>query len=549
MNIRLISPLEKIFEDQKDFPEMTKGSCLKNERYHFQAVVFSEEDAEQAEITVESDLKEWIAVRRVKELVGAYRYIENQDDYFISDEKIKMYPELLWPAEEDGKIQAGKNAVYWVTVHCKDGLPPGNHKVTVGCKINQKKLKAVFQLEVVDCCLAENTLHLTNWMHYDSIFYTYHTELFSEQFYRVFENILKNYTDHGETMLLIPLFTPPLDMAVGAERLTAQLVDGYVENGKYRFDLSKLDYFLKFIHKRGIRYFEFSHLFTQWGAEACPKIMAEVDGKPKRIFGWDVKADSEEYRTFLQEFFSVFTAYLKKEGYWEMSFIHLSDEPKKTNIEQYRKLSEFLKENISDLKRIDALSNYEYYQENLVDIPIVGLGHTAPFEESGARFWVYYCCSMYRNYVSNRFFQMPSQRNRILGMQLYVNGVDGFIHWGYNFYNSRLSKAQINPYEITDAKKTEEDVGFTSGDCFIVYPYKDTVLDSLRHEVFFDGIQDYLALKRLEEYVGREQVIKMVKEEGVSGFQTYPRSSGWHLAFREKINKKIKEKVEEMKHG
>lgn len=44
----------------------------------------------------------------------------------------------------------------------------------------------------------------------------------------------------------------------------------------------------------------------------------------------------------------------------------------------------------------------------------------------------------------------PPQRNRILGMQLYVNEIVGFLHWGYNFYNSCESLYPVDPYSVTD---------------------------------------------------------------------------------------------------
>ena len=54
--------------------------------------------------------------------------------------------------------------------------------------------------------------------------------------------------------------------------------------------------------KAGIKYFEHSHLFTQWGAKHAPKVIATVNGEKKRIFGWDVLAVSDEYKEFLAAF-------------------------------------------------------------------------------------------------------------------------------------------------------------------------------------------------------------------------------------------------------
>ena len=130
---------------------------------------------------------------------------------------------------------------------------------------------------------------------------------------------------------------------------------------------------------------------------------------------------------------------------------------------------------------------------------------------------------------------MPSQRNRVLGLQLYEQDRKGFLHWGFNFYNSILSCYPINPFMSSDAGG-----GFPAGDAFVVYPGKDGALDSLRLEVFYDGLQDRMALKLLEKYSSREEVLNMLHQEGVNGWTKYPRSDVWHLQFRERINEKIK---------
>ena len=64
----------------------------------------------------------------------------------------------------------------------------------------------------------------------------------------------------------------------------------------------------------------------------------------------------------------------------------------------------------------------------------------------------------------------------MLGVQLYYYNIEGFLHWGYNFYNSCRSHAVLDPYGYPDG-------GFftPSGDCFLVYPGQDgTAWESLR---------------------------------------------------------------------
>lgn len=119
-------------------------------------------------------------------------------------------------------------------------------------------------------------------------------------------------------------------------------------------------------------------------------------------------------------------------------------------------------------------------------------------------------------------------------MQLYRNGAKGFLHWGYNFYNTALSRRSVDPFFETDAGGS-----FQSGDSFIVYPGEKGALDSLRLEVFREGMQDYRALLLLEQCAGREKVLSFLHEAGIDGFTQYPRGREDFLAVRQKLNRLI----------
>jgi hypothetical protein len=183
---------------------------------------------------------------------------------------------------------------------------------------------------------------------------------------------------------------------------------------------------------------------------------------------------------------------------------------------------------------MDAIAEYEYIEKGLMDVPVVASEKYDEFTKT-PNSWVYYCCVQRAEYVANRFINMPSQRNRVLGYQLYANQTKGFLHWGYNFYAGYLSRAFINPYGVNDSRAL-----FEAGDAFIVYPTEDGCTQSLRLPVFYDGLQDYWALNTLAKFIGKEKVLALLEGEGVKGYKTYPRSAVWHLEFREKINQMIK---------
>ena len=181
-------------------------------------------------------------------------------------------------------------------------------------------------------------------------------------------------------------------------------------------------------------------------------------------------------------------------------------------MEQYAKAGAILKPLINGCHHLDALSSYEFYQRNLVERPVVATDHIGAYLNAKVEnLWCYYCCGQgYK--LSNRFFAMPSPRNRMLGIQLYKHNIAGFLHWGYNFYYSEHSKSKLDPYAVTDAG-----AAFPSGDAFSVYPYKNSPTPSLRQKVFSNGLEDIRLLQLLEQKIGRSSTLELL--ERVAGME------------------------------
>jgi len=342
-------------------------------------------------------------------------------------------------------------------------------------------------------------------------------------------------------MILTPAFTPPLDTAAGGERTTVQLVDVYEKNNTYAFGFDNLRRWIELCGSLGIKYFEMPHLFTQWGAKAAPKIMAYKDGLCRRIFGWDTPAVGGGYTRFLSQYLPVLTNKLREWGIAERTYFHISDEPSYEHLENYLAAKNSVIEYLSGFHIIDALSSFEFYKSGAVSEPIPSSDHIKPFLENNVpRLWTYYCTGQHLK-VSNRFFAMPSARNRIIGVQLYKFNIAGFLHWGFNFYNSMHSKRHINPFAVTDSEGA-----FPSGDPFMVYPNKDgTPGESIRIMVFHEALQDLRALELLESLAGREFVLGLI-EEGADmpvTFGEYPKTDEYILDLREKVNREIEKRI------
>lgn len=564
--LKQISSQEKVFlSGECNAPEITGMTALKGDVLAYQIAYTKTDESEPHlltcrcgfTVTVRSPLKEYISVRSVGHVpseLPVFLHKDGHDDYCYTTEP-GLFPDPLFDIPHNRVYSTVKRwHSLFITIRLADDVPAGEYPVELFFKINdpqwddtcavrftngKKGITMRMTVKVLDAVLPKIDFDFSQWFHADCIAEYYGTKMFSERHWKLMEQFVKTAADNGINTILTPLFTPPLDTFVGHERPTVQLVDIEKNGDRYSFVFDKLDRWIAMCRKCGIEKFEMPHLFTQWGAEKTPKIIAKVEGKNKRIFGWDVAADSKEYFDFLSQFLPVLIEQLKKNGVEKSTYFHISDEPNENHLEHYKKLSAFVKPLLKDFTIMDALSSYDFYKEGAVDAPIVSINHIEPFLENKVNpLFAYYCCGQTHD-VSNRFFAMPSSRNRIIATQLFKYNLNGFLTWGYNFYYSKGSEHLLNPFLVTDAV-----CAFPSGDSFSVYPGRNGPIESIRLVVFTQALCDLRAMRLLESKIGHDAVVAII--ENVAGreitFKQYPHDDDFMLKVRERINLEI-EKV------
>ncbi len=530
----LSSSLVKIFSYSPLEHKDIKLSLLSGEKGNFQIALKCDKESE---IRVTTDF-EAATIREVKEIYAGYPIDKEDcgDTLLVNDGKPGLYPDLLDSFQ--GTLTAEKDVTkaLWVEIDSsliKSGKYPVSFDITDGT--NKKTLTA--EITVLKEKLPEQKLIHINWFHSDCLATYYNVGIMSEDYWRITENFVRNAVSHGVNCLLTPLFTPPLDTEVGGERPTVQLVKvTRRRNYRYEFDFTLLDRWVDMCLRCGVKYFELSHLFTQWGAKHAPKIMATTKSGEKRIFGWETSATSNAYLNFLSQFGPALKEYTDKKGITDICFVHCSDEPSLENIKSYKKASDAVRKYFSAYEHIDAMSDYDFFKEGLIGTPVPEEGNIEAFVGNVGKLWTYYCCGQYKDNLPNRFFALPSVKTRILGVLLYKYNCTGFLQWGFNFYYSQYSKRAVDPFKETDAGGA-----FPSGDSFVVYPGEDGMpLSSLRQKVFYDGFQDISALIALENKKSREFVLELIRKElGDITFTSYPLDESI-LDFREKVNELLK---------
>ncbi len=529
-NIKIMSSLEKLyFNDRIPDKSYNNLSMLKNEKKSFQIAI--ETNAEIfINCIINTSLNNY-KLYKVTDVKSDFPMAKGADNYYRYSEN-GYYPDLLMPINNELKLNKGINSI-WVEIDANYNTI-GNHnfKVTIDDFCEE------LNIEIINAELDFSDFVYTNWFHTDCLMSYYGFEVFSDEYWRVTKNFLKTACDYGMNCVLTPIFTPPLDTEIGKERPTVQLVDITLNNGEYSFNFDKLTKWIEMSKRCGITHFEMAHFFTQWGANHSPKIMATVDGEYKKIFGWETKANSKEYKTFLTAFSVELKKYFEENKLKDKVLLHVSDEPNFAMLRSYAKASKLIHNLFKGYKIVDALSDVWFYRLGIVSHPIPSNDHIDKFLGKGKDLWTYYCSAQIKKHVSNRFFCNDSIRTRVIGYQMYKYDIKGFLHWGYNFYYSQLSRGLIDPFTVTDAGKS-----FPSGDSFVVYPDKDgTPLQSIRLKVFYDALQDMAALKTLEKLTNETECLNIIEENGRQSitFSDYPHSNDWLLSTREKINLQIK---------
>lgn len=537
LQAEIVSSLEKIFcVPELAAPPLTRLSGGHGETVAFQIACRADEPA-WVNIEVESELKPLVRIREVGLVPCEMPAMPNDPDVLSS--RAGLYPDPLLPMEEGRiKLSRANRHALWVSVAIPDDVPDGVYPIRFRLTDpdgRQAPAEVSMSLEVMPFRLPEQELICTNWFYADCIASHYRVECWSEAHWTLLERYFRNMAEHGINMLLTPLWTVPLDTAVGHERPTAQLLRIACSGGAFRFDFSLLEHWINLARSCGIRFFEMSHAFTQWGARFTPKIVVTEDGAEKKRFGWHVRADSPEYADFLRQLMPPLLRFLREHGLADRCCFHISDEPEEQHLDSYRKAVELFRPLVEEFPVIDALSEPEFFRRGLADRPVPTTEKLEAFlGEPVRQRWVYYCGN-YRK-VPNRQFGMPSSRNRILGVILYLCELDGFLNWGYNFWYTQYSLRPLDPFRDTTAGRA-----FCGGGSFQVYPGEDGPVDSLHYEVFREGLQDLRALRLLESRIGRDATVSLIhrKLDYRITIEHYPLDAGWLPAFREELNREL----------
>ena len=565
ISVSILSSQTKIFPEipPTAYPELEKAHCslLGGEAFSFQlAMRTSGASFHPVSVAAESVLP--VAVYKIGYVPLTSACNPNGEEGYERSEG-GLYPDVLFRRPEKPEIVRYPNA--WggslyceadtnATINCsgdctqgvyvtlnEDGTPlaAGTYPVTVtvtSLDDGAMLFSQTLHVTVIGAELPRVPAYYTNWFHCDCLADIYGVEVYSARFWEIFASFVSNAAKHRMNSLLLPAFTPPLDMPIGGTRKNVQLVGITVgQDGAYTFDFSRMRRYVRLALDCGITFFEHCHLFSQWGAEHAPLIYADTEGGAVLLFGWETDAAGADYRAFLAAYLQAFLAFVRAEGIADRVWFHNSDEPGASHAAHYRAALEGVKPYIGDAVIADALSDYSFYEQGLVSSPIAALNHVDAFAGRCDDLWVYYTGGPYMKNCSNRLISNTNPRTRVLGVQMYVFGAKGFLHWGYNYYYDRMSQGLFDP--MTDPCGYKQMPGST----YLAYPGRDGhAIPSIREKAMAEAFSDLGALQLLEERIGRGAVLALIEETlGVIPTPTWIPAGDALLRLRAAVNRAL----------
>lgn len=465
------------------------------------------------------------------ELIPAtFLAFEEHDPGYLRD-TAGLYPDLLRPLTAQAVTPlVGQWRTIWVDVIADDQPRSGPATVTIslattdGGPIGRHDV----ELSVLATPMPPLEMINTHWFHCDGLATHYGLEVWSEEHWDVIDRFMAAAAEVKINSILTPVWTPPLDTAVDHYRRPTQLVEITETPDGYAFDFTRLRRWLALARGHGIRHLEVSHLFSQWGARTAPAIYVERDGETVRAFGWDVPATDPAYRQLLAALLPALRSVLQAEWGLDRVIFHVSDEPHADQAVTYLAARQVVDDLLEGCTVVDALSDFDLYTSGTVPIPVAATNAAEPFLAAGVDpLWLYYCVSQNRQ-VANRFFSMPSSRNRAIGTQLFLAGARGFLHWGFNFYSSRGSLRPIDPFTEPDAAG-----GFPAGDPFLVYPGTGGVpWPSIRSRVFTEAMNDIALLQLVRDRCGHDVARSIADPHHDTTLTHYPLDPDYYRRMR-----------------
>jgi len=318
---------------------------------------------------------------------------------------------------------------------------------------------------VVDHFILPDGRHLwvTNWFNLENIARAHQVEIWSEGFWEILARYAANMAAHRQNVVL----TPWSLVAVSRE-----------EDGTFSFDFSRFDRYVELFERAGVAdRIEISHIGggeKGWGTPIVLYKVRAYDKAKNQWITWDGEIGLPPLLKALEQ-------HLEQRGWLAKSMIHVADEPILSNLDSWRRVSDFVAQAAPRLRRIEAIETIDLC--GALEVWVPQLSHFERWREayearrSCGEFWYYICVNPHGNLYPNRFLDYPLSRVRVLHWVNFAEDLVGYLHWGWNFWGK-------DPFGVPTDR-------LPPGDTHVIYPGSQGPLNSIRWEIQRESLEDF----------------------------------------------------------
>lgn len=411
-------------------------------------------------------------------------------------------------------LEPGRTRAVWATIHAPRDAPAGLYRSAIVVRHEGRELtRARFTLRVLAAEVpAERTLRVTNWFRADDR----HTKQFhgaaqfSDAWWTLVANLARVMAEYRQNVVL----TPTLDLV--------DLLPG--ESGP-RFAFDRFDRWVETFRRAGaIGWIEGEHLMGRAGGYDEPLVVPVLLREGEKTRKVELPPDDPRVGRFLDAFLPALNRHLEEKGWKSVYLQHVLDEPHGEEPVAYARIASLAKSHLPGVPTIDAIDAHDVPEalREASDVWVPQLGRfddqvalLAERQRAGHEVW-FYTCLFPRGRYMNRLTDLPLLKTRLLHWLNFRYSLNGFLHWGWNFWGPEPMK---NTQPVINLNQTL----LPSGDAFIVYPDKErlSVLPSIRLEAMRAGIEDYEMLTALAKR--DPAAAAAIAREAVASFTHYVR--------------------------
>ena len=357
--------------------------------------------------------------------------------------------------------------------------------------------------------------HYTNWFSLRNIGGTRGLKVWTEDWWRMLDKSAELMARGRQNTVYVPVTSMcSLD-----------------NSGELQFNRERFERYIKIFIKHGFCYFEGGHLAGRKDGKWSATNLVTHIGKHNVTSKEGLAEMTAICRQLYKE--------IERHGWRKQWVQHLADEPSDQLVGDYREVATLLHREMPGIPVLDATVTRNIIGAVDIWCPQIQRYQNNHdfFEErraAGDRIWTYSCLAPGGPWL-NRLLDQERLRPVYFGWAAVKFQLDGFLHWGLNYY-------RVDPYKqsVTIHKKGNPDNRLPAGDSHVFYPGKYAPLSSTRFEAHRIGMEDLSMLKMLMK---RDPALtKILISEVFQSYDSYSKSVELYRATRLKLMLALEEK-------